>query len=147
MLVEFDITKNIEGKFYLSKNKVTQNHGPFRPGMVYTRQGDKDYMSGYLVVTENRTRYLSGGRVNDVDFFFYENLKANIIKIARGKTRHSLYLLHYKFNQQDYVNNRPTELRVVWSYSKYKETGMGEIGELEEVNELSYIATRVVKNE
>lgn len=147
MLVEFDIVKNIMGKFFLSKNKVTQNHGPFRPGMVYTRQGDKDYMSGYLVVTENRTRYLSGGRVNDVDFFFYENLKANIIKIARGKTRHSLYLLHYKFNQQDYVNNRPTELRVVWCYSKYKETSMGEIGELEEVNELSYIATRVVKNE
>lgn len=144
MLVEFDITKNIEGKFFLSKNKITKDHGPFRPGKVYTRLRDKDYMSGYLVVTENRTRYLSGGRVNDVDYYYYNNLKANIIKIARGKTRYSLYLLHYKFNRQDYVSNRPTELRVVWSYSKYKETG---IGELEEVNELLYIANRVVKNE
>ena len=99
MLVEFDITKEIGGKFYLEKNRVIGDCEHYRPGMVYTRLGDKDYMSGYLVVTENRTRYLFGGRIEDLDYFFYENLKANIIKIARGSTRYSLYLLYYKFNR------------------------------------------------
>ena len=80
MLVEFDITKEIGGKFYLEKNRVIGDSEHYRPGMVYTRLGDKDYMSGYLVVTENRTRYLFGGRIEDLDYFFYENLKANIIK-------------------------------------------------------------------
>jgi hypothetical protein len=145
MLVEFDITKEIGGKFYLEKNRVIGDSEHYRPGMVYTRLGDKDYMSGYLVVTENRTRYLFGGRIEDLDYFFYENLKANIIKIARGSTRYSLYLLYYKFNRQDYVNNRPTELRVVWSFSKYEETGRGKLKE--EIDELMKTATRIVEDE
>lgn len=98
MLVEFDITKDIRGRFYLKKNRVIGDSEHHRPGMVYTRLRDKDYMSGYLVVTENRTRYLFGGRVNELDYFLFENLKDNIIKIARGSTRYSLYLLYYKFN-------------------------------------------------
>lgn len=145
MLVEFDITKDIGGKFYLEKNRVIKDDDHYRPGMVYTRQGDKDYMSGYFVVTENRTRYMFGGRIEDLDYFFYENLKANIIKIARGSSRYSLYLLYYKFNRQDYVNNRPTEVRVVWSFSKYEETGRSELSE--EINELIKTATRIVENE
>jgi len=145
MLVEFEITKDISGKFFLSKNRIIEHSGPFRPDMVYTKLGDKDYMSGFLVVTENRTRCLSGGRVNEVDYFFYENLKANIIWVARGDTRYSLYLLYYKFNRQDYVNNRPTELRVVWSFSKYKETSRDELGK--ETDELFKAATELVGNE
>jgi len=138
MLVEFNITKDIGGKFYLEKNRVIRDDDHYRPGMVYTKQGDKDYMSGYLVVTENRTRYLFGGRIEELDYFFYENLKANIIKIAKGSTRYNLYLLYY-------INNRPTEVRVVWSFSKYEETRRGELKE--EIDELFKTATRIVENE
>lgn len=145
MLVEFNITKDIGGKFYLDKNRVIRDDDHYRPGMVYTKQGDKDYMSGYLVVTENRTRYLFGGRIEELDYFFYENLKANIIKIVKGSTRYSLYLLCYKFNRQDYINNRPTEVRVVWSFSKYEKTSRGELKE--EMDELFKTATRIVENE
>ena len=145
MLVEFDITKDIGGKFYLQKNRVIGDSEHYRPGMVYTRLRDKDYMSGYLVVTENRTRYLFGGRVNELDYFLFENLKDNIIKIARGSTRYSLYLLYYKFNRQDYVNDRPTELRVVWGFSKYEETDKSRLDE--EIDELYRVATELLGNE
>lgn len=146
MLVEFDITKDIRvGKFFLRKTRVIEDDDPYRPGMVYTKQRDKDYMSGYLVVTENRTRYLFGGVVYERGYFFHENLRANIVEMVTGKTRYCLYLLHYKFNRQDYINNRPTELRVIWCFSRYKEIFRNEFSG--EIEKLFWAASELVKKD